>query len=83
MASNAKCTFDDVALEPIVEEIRRAAREQIEQHALLVDAALQQAPADAGALEQFEDTAAGIGRRHQHEIAQGVGGALQHRVVGR
>ena len=75
--------LDDVALEPAVEEVGGAAREQVEQRALLIDIEARQAPPEHAALDQLGDAAAGVGRRLQHEVAQHVGGALEHGVVGR
>ncbi len=73
--------FDDVALEPAVEKIRGAAREQVEQRALVIEAEPRQAPPKHAALDELGDAATGIGRRRQHEIAQNVRGALEHGVV--
>jgi hypothetical protein len=74
--------LDHVALEPAVEEIGGALREEVEQQPLVVEIEAQQALADAGALEQLEEAAASVGRRAQDEVAQDIGGTRERRLVG-
>ena len=80
----AERRLDRGGLEPAIEHLARALGEEVEHVALpRAGRARGSACATFQRVEHRADAAADVGRRLEHELAQHVGDAIEHRVVAR
>ena len=77
----AERRLDRPGLEPAIEHVARALREQIEHVALPGEIERAKALRDLPRIEQRVHASADVRRRREEKIAQHVGDAIEHRVI--